>query len=124
MEDRIVFPAEEVEAAGKRLKRIALTLDDLSDMLRAAEKSIDLNSLKRAAVLDELTRYVRRLNQASEEAERIGKALEKAWDDFVECEETTVRKIRRIQPAPAYDGYSVEKSVYKIPVFSRKLPGR
>lgn len=99
MEDRIVFPVEEIEDAGKRLKRIALALDDLSGMLRAAEKSIDLDSLKRAAVLDELNRYVKRLMRASEEAERIAKALDQAWESFVECEESTAQEFLRIQVA-------------------------
>lgn len=119
MEDRIVFPAEEVEAAGKRLKRIALTLDDLSDMLRAAEKSIDVNSLRRANVQDELSRYVRKLVRASEEAQRLSKALEAAWENFLECEESTVRAVMRIQVDDGNIEKNMEKSTSKNPFSSR-----
>lgn len=119
MEDRIVFPAEEVEAAGKRLKRIALTLDDLSDMLRAAEKSIDVNSLRRAKVQDELSRYVKKLVRASEEAQRLSKALASAGESFVECEETAVREVKRIQVETGIIEKNMEKSTSQNPFSSR-----
>lgn len=119
MEDRIVFPAEEVEAAGKRLKRIALMLDDLSDMLRAAEKSIDVNSLRRAKVQDELSRYVKKLVRASEEAQRLSKALASAWESFVECEETAVREVKQIQVETGIFEKNMEKSTSQNPFSSR-----
>ena len=119
MEDRIVFPAEEVENAGKRLKRIAMTLDDLSDMLRAAEKSIDVNSLRRAKVQDELSRYVKRLIRASEEAQRLSKALDQAWENFLECEESTVRAVQQIQVQAGNELQIMEKSVSQNPFSSR-----
>ena len=99
MEDRIVFPTELIEEAGKRLKRIARSLDDLSRMLSAAEKSVDLNTLKKSSVLDELTRYEKRLLLASEEAMRLSRALDRAWEDFLRCEQSTKRDFLQIEAA-------------------------
>lgn len=99
MQDRIAFPAELIESAAQRLKQIARTLDELSGMLSAAEKSVDLDTLKKSRVLDELTRYEKRLLLAQEEAQRLSRALERAWEDFLGCEHETRRDFLRIQDA-------------------------
>lgn len=93
MKDRIVFPEEAIEDAIIRFRRIATALDDLSSMLRVAELCTGLECLRKAAVRDELTHYVKRLSQAAEEAQRIGKALSRASESFEECEAYTTKRI-------------------------------
>ena len=114
MEDRIIFPVEEIETAEKRMKRIALVLDDAFSMLRSAEKGVDTGSLRQADVQDELSRYRRRLLQAAEEAERIARALEGMRESFLNCEHETTR---------AFDNLRVHAEISILEVKTGKKQG-